>query len=127
VHVELTDTQRQLRETVRAFAKARVAPAAAEIDRAGRVPREIVAALAELGVMGCIVPERHGGAGVDAVAWALAVEELAAACGSTALVFVAHTGLAWPIVERGTAAQQARWLPSLANGTSSAASRSGYW
>jgi butyryl-CoA dehydrogenase len=117
VHVELTDTQRQLRETVRAFAKARVAPAAAEIDRAGRVPREIVAALADLGVMGCIVPERHGGAGVDAVAWALAVEELGAACGSTALVFVAHTGVVWPIVERGTPAQQARWLPSLANAT----------
>ena len=84
MHVELTDTQRQLRETIRDFARTRVAPAAAETDRAARFPRELVAALGDLGVMGCIVPEAHGGAGVDAVAWALAVEELAAACASTA-------------------------------------------
>jgi butyryl-CoA dehydrogenase len=117
VHVELTDTQRQLRETVRAFAKTRVAPLAAGTDRTGSLPPAIVAALAELGVLGGTVPERHGGAGMDAVAWALAVEELAAACASTALVYVAHTAAAWPLVERGTPAQQARWLPALANGT----------
>jgi len=117
VHVELTDTQRHLRETIRGFARTRVAPAAAETDRAARFPRELVAALADLGVMGCIVPEAHGGAGVDAVAWTLAVEELAAACASTALVFAAHTALAiGPLVEHATAAQQARWLPRLASG-----------
>ena len=117
MHVELTDTQRQLRETIRGFARTRVAPAAAETDRAARFPRELVAALGELGVMGCIVPEAHGGAGVDAVAWTLAVEELAAACASTALVFAAHTALATgPLVQHATAAQQARWLPRLASG-----------
>jgi alkylation response protein AidB-like acyl-CoA dehydrogenase len=117
VHVELTDTQRHLRETIRGFARTRVAPAAAETDRAARFPREIVAALGDLGVMGCIVPEAHGGAGVDAVAWTLAVEELAAACASTAVVFAAHTALATgPLVEHATAAQQARWLPRLASG-----------
>jgi butyryl-CoA dehydrogenase len=117
VHVELTDTQRHLRETIRGFAKTRVAPAAAETDRAARFPRELVAALGDLGVMGCIAPEAHGGAGVDAVAWALAVEELAAACASTALVFAAHTALATgPLVEHATATQQARWLPRLASG-----------
>ena len=117
MHVELTDTQRQLRETIRDFARTRVAPAAAETDRAARFPRELVAALGDLGVMGCIVPEAHGGAGVDAVAWALAVEELAAACASTALVFATHTALATgPLVDRATGAQQARWLPRLASG-----------
>jgi alkylation response protein AidB-like acyl-CoA dehydrogenase len=117
VHVELTETQRHLRETIRGFARTRVAPAAAETDRAARFPRELVAALGDLGVMGSIVPEVHGGAGVDAVAWTLAVEELATACASTALVFAAHTALATgPLLQHATAAQQLRWLPRLASG-----------
>jgi butyryl-CoA dehydrogenase len=117
VHVELTDTQRQLRDTVRSFAEARVRPAAAETDRLERFPREIVAELGRLGVMGCFVPERYGGAGFDYVAYALAVEELSAACAATGVIFSAHASLAtWPILGLGSEAQRARYLPRLARG-----------
>ena len=117
MHIALSDTQRQLRDTVRAFAAARVRPAAAETDRRERFPRELIAELGELGVMGCFVPERYGGAGFDYVAYALALEELAAACGATATIFTAHASLAtWPILALGTSAQRERYLPRLARG-----------
>src|SRR2546428_9393710 len=117
MRVELTDTQRQLRDTVRAFAAARVQPAAADTDRRERFPRELIAELARLGVMGCFVPERYGGAGFDYVAYALAVEELSAACAATGVIFSAHASLAtWPILALGTEAQRQRYLPKLARG-----------
>jgi butyryl-CoA dehydrogenase len=117
VHLALSDTQRQLRDAVRAFAVARVRPAAAETDRRERFPREIVAELGRLGVLGCFVPERYGGAGFDYTAYALALEELAAACAATATIFTAHASLAtWPILALGTNAQRERYLPRLARG-----------
>ena len=117
MRVELTDTQRQLRDTVRAFAAERVRPAAAETDCRERFPRELIAELGRLGVMGCFVPERYGGAGFDHVAYALAVEELSAACASTGVIFSAHASLAtWPILALGSEAQRERYLPRLARG-----------
>ena len=117
MHVALTDAQRELRDTVRAFAQERVRPAAAETDAQERFPREIVRALGELGVMGCFVPERWGGAGFDQVAYAVAVEELSAACAATGVIVSAHASLAtWPILALGTDAQRDRYLPRLARG-----------
>jgi alkylation response protein AidB-like acyl-CoA dehydrogenase len=117
VHVALTDAQRELRDTVRAFARERIKPSAAETDREERFPREIVAALGELGVLGCFVPERWGGAGFDYVAYALAVEEVSAACAATGVIFSAHASLAmWPILALGTDEQRARYVPRLASG-----------
>ena len=117
MRVALTDTQRQLRDTVRAFARERVKPAAAETDRLGRFPTELIAELGRLGVMGCFVPERWGGAGFDYVAYALAVEELSAACAATGVIFSAHASLAtWPILALGTDAQRERYLPQMARG-----------
>src|SRR5205807_2149224 len=88
-------------------AKVAAEPAAAETDRRERFPRELVAELARLGVMGCFVPERYGGAGFDYVAYALAVEELSAACAATGVIFSAHASLAtWPILALGTEAQR---------------------
>jgi butyryl-CoA dehydrogenase len=117
VRVELTDTQRQLRDTVRAFAEARVKPAAADTDRHERFPRELIAELGRLGVMGCFVPEKYGGAGFDYVAYALAVEELSAACAATGVIFSAHASLAtWPILGLGSEEQRERYLPRLARG-----------
>ena len=83
MHVELTDTQRQLRDTVRTFARERVKPAAADTDRERRFPHALVAELGRLGILGCFVPEQYGGAGFDYVAYALAVEELSVACAAT--------------------------------------------
>jgi butyryl-CoA dehydrogenase len=115
--VALTETQRQLRDTVRSFAETRVRPVAAETDRQERFPREIVAELGRLGVMGCFVPERWGGAGFDYVAYALAVEELSAACAATGVIVSAHASLAtWPILDLGNDAQRDRYLPRLASG-----------
>ena len=117
MHVELTETQRQLRDTVRAFAQERVKPSAAETDRAERFPHEIVAELGRLGILGCFVPERFGGAGFDYVAYAVAVEELSVACAATGVIFSAHASLAtWPILALGTDAQRARYLPKMASG-----------
>jgi len=117
VHLELTEPQRQLRDTVRIFAGERVRPSAAETDRAERFPRELVAELGRLGLMGCFVPERYGGAGFDHVAYALAVEELSAACAATGVIVSAHASLAtWPILALGTEAQRERYLPALARG-----------
>src|SRR5438046_6781503 len=102
---------------VRTFAAERVKPAAADTDRRERFPRELIAELARLGVMGCFVPERYGGAGFDYVAYALAVEELSAACAATGVIFSAHASLAtWPILALGTEAPRQRHLPQLARG-----------
>ncbi|HXJ33631.1 MAG TPA: acyl-CoA dehydrogenase family protein [Candidatus Eisenbacteria bacterium] len=117
MHVELTDTQRELRDTVRAFAQDRIKPLAAEIDRTGRYPRENLTGLGELGALGVFVPETYGGAGFDHVAYALAVEEVSAACGATGACFSAHTSLVcWPILALGTEDQRRRYLPKLARG-----------
>jgi alkylation response protein AidB-like acyl-CoA dehydrogenase len=117
VRVALTDMQRQLRDMVRTFAAERVRPAAAETDRAERFPREIIAELGRLGILGCFVPERYGGAGFDYVGYALAMEELSAACAATGTIFTAHASLAtWPILALGSEAQRERYLPRLARG-----------
>src|SRR5437867_13449554 len=102
---------------VRAFAQERVRPAAADTDRRERFLRELIAELARLGVMGCFVPERYGGAGFDYVAYALAVEELSAACAATGVILSAHASLAtWPILALGSGAHRQRYLPQLARG-----------
>jgi alkylation response protein AidB-like acyl-CoA dehydrogenase len=117
VHVELTETQRQLRDTVRAFAQARIAPVAAENDRTGHFPREILSGLGDLGALGVFVPEAYGGAGFDHVSYALAVEEVSAACGATGACYSAHASLVcWPILAAGTEEQRLRYLPKLARG-----------
>jgi alkylation response protein AidB-like acyl-CoA dehydrogenase len=117
MRVELTETQRQLRDSVRAFAAARIAPQAAENDRTNRFPREILSGLGELGALGVFVPETYGGAGFDHVSYALAVEEVSAACGATGACYSAHASLVcWPILAAGTEEQRRRYLPKLASG-----------
>ena len=72
---ELTDEQRLLRDTVRKFARAEIAPVAEELDREKRFPYELVERMGELGLMGIPFPEEHGGGGADTLAYTLAVEE----------------------------------------------------
>ena len=119
---DLTPEQELLRETVRTFARDRVAPVAAELDREARFPSELVAELAELGLMGIPVPEEHEGAGGDTVSYALAVEELTRVDSSVAITVAAHTSLGtMPIVLFGSDEQKATWLPDLASGRKLAA------
>jgi len=117
VNLELSDEQQLVRRTVQEYADERIAPVAAELDREHRFPYEIVAELAELGLMGIPVPERYGGGGGDTLTYALAVEELARVDSSVAITVAAHTSLGtMPILLFGTEEQKERWLPELASG-----------
>jgi short-chain 2-methylacyl-CoA dehydrogenase len=122
VNYELTDEQQLLRSTVREFAETRVAPVAEELDRESRFPYELVAAMAELGLMGIPIPEEYGGAGADTVSYAIAVEELTRIDSSVAITMAAHTSLGtMPIYLFGTEEQKQKWLPRLASGEGLAA------
>lgn len=117
MNFELNDEQRQIRDTIREVAQAEFAPRAREIDETSRFPQENVDRLIELGFMGLPIPEAYGGAGADTVCYAITVEELAAACGSTALIYAAHVSLgASPFYLFGTEAQKQKHLPRLCNG-----------
>ena len=117
MNYELTDEQALIRRTVRDFAVTRVAPVAEELDREERFPYEIVAELAELGLMGIPIPEEHGGAGADTLSYAIAIEELTRIDSSVAITVAAHTSLGtMPIYLFGNDAQKQEWLPQLASG-----------
>jgi len=115
--LDLTPEQELVRDTVRAFARERVAPVAEELDRESRFPVELVGEMAELGLMGIPLPEEHGGAGGDTVSYALAIEELTRVDSSVAATVAAHTSLGtMPIHLFGSDEQKERWLPDLASG-----------
>src|SRR5204862_183188 len=106
-----------IRRTVREFAETKVAPVAEELDREERFPYELVAELAELGLMGLPLPEEYGGAGGDTVSYAIAIEELTRVDSSVAITVAAHTSLGtMPIFLFGSEEQKREWLPSLASG-----------
>ncbi len=122
MNYDLSDEQELLRRTVREFAETRVAPVAEELDREERFPYELVAELAELGLMGIPIPEEYGGAGADTVSYAIAVEELTRVDSSVAITVAAHTSLGtMPIFMYGDDRQKEEWLPQLASGKKLAA------
>jgi short-chain 2-methylacyl-CoA dehydrogenase len=117
VDFDLTAEQELIRDTVRTFARERVAPVAAELDLESRFPYELVAELGELGLMGLPIPEEYGGAGGDTVSYAIAIEELTRIDSSVAITVAAHTSLGTtPILLFGSDEQKERWLPDLAAG-----------
>ena len=120
--LDLSEEHELLRRTVREFAEERIAPVAEELDREHRFPYEIVAELAELGLMGIPFPEEYGGAGGDTLAYTIAIEELTRVDSSVAITVAAHTSLGtMPIFSFGTEDQKRRWLPDLASGRKLAA------
>jgi alkylation response protein AidB-like acyl-CoA dehydrogenase len=122
VNFELTEEQKLLQDTVREFALTRVAPVAAELDREGRFPYELVAEMASMGLMGIPIPEEYGGAGADTVSYAIAIEELTRIDSSVAITVAAHTSLGtMPIYLYGSEEQKQEWLPRLASGEALAA------
>ena len=122
MNFDLTEEQQLVRDTVRTFARERVAPVAAELDVSQRFPYEIVAELAELGLMGMTIPEEYGGAGADTLAYAIVVEELTRIDSSVAITLAAHHSLGTlPIYYFGSEEQKRRWLPDLASGKKLAA------
>ncbi|MFQ3568033.1 MAG: acyl-CoA dehydrogenase family protein [Aggregatilineales bacterium] len=114
---ELTPEQRLWQRTLRDFCEAEIKPYAAEVDRTGQLRWEAIRKMAPLGLLSLDVAEQDGGAGMDAIGIAIAMEELGRACGSTALSIAAHNGLGCaPIARWGTPAQKARYLPRLLSG-----------
>jgi alkylation response protein AidB-like acyl-CoA dehydrogenase len=117
VDLDLSPEQELFRDTVRDFARDRVAPVAEELDRESRFPLELVAEMAGLGLMGIPFPEELGGAGGDTLSYAIAVEELTRIDSSVAITVAAHTSLGtMPIYLFGTDEQRREWLPALAAG-----------
>src|SRR5258705_1197910 len=106
-----------IRDLTRDFAEKEVRPIAEAIDREARFPRETVSRMAELGLMGVAVPEAHGGAGGDTVGYALAVEDVARACASHAVIMPVNNSLYCdPVCKHGTEEQKARFLTTCASG-----------
>jgi alkylation response protein AidB-like acyl-CoA dehydrogenase len=122
VDLDLSPEQELVRDTVRTFARERVAPVAEGLDRDSRFPYELVAELGALGLMGIPVPEEYGGSGGDTLSYALAIEELARIDSSVAITVAAHTSLGMmPILLFGSEEQKRTWLPDLAAGRQLAA------
>ncbi len=114
---QLTDEQRLLRDTVRDFARNEVAPVAEELDRTKSFPYEIVAKMADLGLMGIPFPEEFGGGDGDTLSYVLTVEELTRIDSSVAITLCAHTSLGTqPIHLFGSEAQKQRLMPDLCAG-----------
>jgi butyryl-CoA dehydrogenase len=113
----LSDSQQMVRETMRNFAQQRLAPFAAAWDREHAFPRDALRELAALGACGIVIPESYGGAGLDYVSLAVALEEIAAGDGATSTVIsVQNSVVCGPIFAFGTAAQKDRYLKPLASG-----------
>jgi alkylation response protein AidB-like acyl-CoA dehydrogenase len=113
----LTQEQEMIRDAMRDFARERLAPFAAEWDRNCTFPREALAELAQLGAFGMAVPEQWGGAGMNYVSLALALEEIAAGDGATStIISVNNSVVCGPILAYGTEAQKERFLKPLASG-----------
>jgi len=116
---ELTQEQKMYQRAVRDFCEGEIRPYAAEVDRMGELRWDAIRKMPELGLTGLQVPEQYGGAGLDTISAAIAIEELGRVCGSTALSVSAHNGLCcFPIVKWGTDAQKQRYLPQLTSGNS---------
>jgi butyryl-CoA dehydrogenase len=114
---DLTEEQRMIQEMARSFAQKEVLPKAAELDETGRYPAELVRKMAELGLMGVAVPEEYGGAGMDNVCYAIAMEEIARACASTAVIMSVNNSLVCdPLLKFGTEGQKKKYLVPLASG-----------
>ena len=115
--LELAPEHASFRAGVRELAQGVVQPLAAEVDRDHRFPQEAIDAAAQSGLLGVLIPRRYGGAGLDALAFAICVEELAQACASTAVIVDVHTSVGTePILLFGDDEQKSRWLPRLATG-----------
>ena len=114
---DLTDEQRLIRDTARDFAAREIAPKAAELDKSGRWPGEIVKKMAELGFLGVAVPQEHGGAGMDTLSYALAMEEISAACASCGVIMSVNNSLFCdPVLKFGTDQQKREVLAPCARG-----------
>jgi alkylation response protein AidB-like acyl-CoA dehydrogenase len=117
MNFELSEDQTRIRNAVRDFAENRIAPGVVERERHETFPREIVAGLAEMGILGMMVPEEYGGSGADALSFILVLEELARVCASTAvIVSVNNSVFCYPLWKFGSEEQKRTILTEVASG-----------
>ena len=115
--IEFNEDQRMIRDMARQFARTELAPRAAEWDKSGYIDDAVIRQMGELGLLGMVVPEEWGGSFVDYVAYALAVEEVAAGCCATSTLMSVHNSVGCaPVLNYGSEEQKNQWLPSLASG-----------
>jgi len=114
---KLSDNQQMIKNMVREFAEKELRPIAAEIDETGEFPEETIKKMAGLGLMGMVYPQEYGGAGTDAVSYAIAVEEISRVCASHGVTMSVNNSLAcYPIYKFGTEEQKQEFLKPLASG-----------
>ncbi len=115
--LELSEEHRLLRDSVRAFAHSEIRPRAAELDRERRFPLDNVRRCAAMNLLGVMVPPEHGGAGMDALAYSIVIEELSRACASTGVVVSVNNSLVCgPLLRFGSEDQKRQYLAPLARG-----------
>jgi len=114
---ELSQDHKVLQDAVRDFVNKEIKPIAIKIDEDHAIPDALVKKMGEMGLLGSYFPEEYGGAGMDMLSYAIVVEEVSKACGSSGVLISAHTSLcSGPIYTFGTYAQKKKWLPALNNG-----------
>jgi len=117
MNFDLTDDQKLIKDMVRDFAEKELKEKAVEIDKSQKFPWDSLKKMAELGLLGMIVPEKYGGAGMDFVSLAIAVEEISRVCATTGVIVAVNNSLtAYPIEHFGTEEQKKKYLPLLCKG-----------
>lgn len=114
---ELNQDQKLLQTSVRHFVEKEIKPIAIQIDETQAIPEALITKMRQMGMLGSYLPETYGGSGLDILSYAIVVEEVSKACGSSGILISAHTSLACdPILQFGTEAQKTRFLPQLTQG-----------
>lgn len=117
MQLSLTQDQRMMRDSIRDFAEREILPHRMDWDERQHFPRDLFRKMGEMGLMGMLVPEQYGGAGLTYYEYKMAIEELAKVCGSVGLSMAAHNSLCTGhILAFGTHEQKSKWLPKLASG-----------
>jgi alkylation response protein AidB-like acyl-CoA dehydrogenase len=117
MNFDLTEEQTRLKETIREFCEAEIAPGAAERDRAGRFPSDLIPELARRKLLGILIPKTHGGAGLDQISFAIVIEEIARVDGSLAMTVASHNALGVGHLHQfGSEEQRRRFVTRLASG-----------
>ena len=117
MNFDLSEQHKLLKQTMREFAEREIGPGARERDESARFPHELVPKMAELGLFGVMIPERYGGAGLDALSFAIIIEETARIDAAVALMLASHNSLcAGHILAFGSEEQKRTYLTSLASG-----------
>lgn len=119
LNFDLTEEQLQTRETVKKFADKEIAPRVLEYSEEGKLPKDIIAKMGEMGLIGGVIPPQYGGAGIDHVSWAISVEEISRVCSSMAIVVGGPSSLIGQgILKFGTEEQKQKYVATMAKGKS---------